>query len=397
MSEIIKLDQTGLCNLCKEVPHANEKVQCTICKNYYHASCPSLKHEDRAAAKTFVNLFNQVSTKSNFIFLCDSCLTSFELTLVGSDSQRVNALENKIANMESQLGDIKDLLTNKQETQQTVKSQTGNAWIDKENWSKVKAPPSPAVLVISKSSNEAKNKENIEFIEQKIVENNIPLQDTYKNKNGDLCMLLDSKESRDNLNNLVAGNDEISTKSPKEKHQIVSIVGLPKSYSIPEVTKMIINQNSFIKRFATNNSLEDHFKANFIKPLKNNPEKFQVYASVSPTLREGLKLNSNKVTLGLSSCRVYDQHHVRRCNTCQNFGHFSRNCTSLTSVCAKCAGNHSTVECRSTVKKCVNCAKTGNTQMNHYAYDNNCPSYRAEVRKKQNNDLNRPSLTNNQT
>ena len=69
--------------------------------------------------------------------------------------------------MESQLGDIKDLLTNKQNDQPAAKNSTGNAWVDKENWAKIKAPPSPAVLVISKSLDENKNKENIEYIEQK--------------------------------------------------------------------------------------------------------------------------------------------------------------------------------------------------------------------------------------
>ena len=59
------------------------------------------------------------------------------------------------------------------------------------------------------------------------MENNISLQNAFTNKKGDLCMLLDSKESRDNLNEIVRGNTEISTKAPKEKHIAVSIVGLP--------------------------------------------------------------------------------------------------------------------------------------------------------------------------
>ena len=160
---------------------------------------------------------------------------------------------------------------------------------------------------------------------------------------------------------------------------------------------MLVNQNSFIKRFSTNNNLDDHFKVNFIKPLKNNHEKFQAYASVSPTLREGLKIHNNKVTLGLTSCKVYDQHHVKRCNTCQNFGHFSRDCTSASPVCAKCAGNHATNDFHSALKKCVNCAKKGSASVNHHAYDSNCPTYREEVRRKQKNDLNRVNHQNNQT
>ena len=151
--------------------------------------------------------------------------------------------------------------------------------------------------------------------------------------------------------------------------------------------------------FAGNNTINDHFKVNFVKPLKNNSSKFQAYASVSPTFREGLKIHKNKVTLGLASCKVYDQHHVKRCNKCQNFGHFRRECKAISDICAKCAGNHSTNDCTSVFKKCVNCAKKGLTQVTHYAYDSNCPSYREEVRRKQgiNNDLNRGTTRNTPT
>ena len=133
MSDNIKLDSTGLCSLCNGVANASEQVQCSTCNNHFHVSCSSLQPGDRAATKTTVNAFNLNSTKKNFMFLCDCCLTRFELSLADTEAQRVNVFENKIANIESQLGDIKDLLTNKQNDQPAAKKSTGNAWVDKEN------------------------------------------------------------------------------------------------------------------------------------------------------------------------------------------------------------------------------------------------------------------------
>ena len=83
--------------------------------------------------------------------------------------------------------------------------------------------------------------------------------------------------------------------------------------------------------------------------------------------------------MGLSTCKVYDQHHVKRCNNCQGFGHYYRNCPAANaSVCANCGENHSTRECESNSYRCVNCVKSAlpADDCEHKATDQNCPSLR---------------------
>ena len=90
-------------------------------------------------------------------------------------------------------------------------------------------------------------------------------------------------------------------------------------------------------------------------------------------LRDVIKQFKDKLTLGLSSCKVYDQYHIKRCNKCQQFGHYYKDCTAI-ECCAKCGGDHPTNTCESAEKKCVNCVRDGVGTQDHCTYDPNCPS-----------------------
>ena len=153
---------------------------------------------------------------------------------------------------------------------------------------------------------------------------------------------------------------------------------------------MVVKQNEFIKSFAVVNNIHDHFKVLVVKPTKNDEQKFQVFAGVSSVLRDGIKQYNDKLTLGLAVCKVYDQYHVKRCNKCQQFGHYSKHCTSTVEICAKCAGNHATNSCSSDIKKCFNCDKNNFENHDHHAYDTKCPSMlkQQELLKKQLDSLN---------
>ena len=86
-------------------------------------------------------------------------------------------------------------------------------------------------------------------------------------------------------------------------------------------------------------------------------------------------------------CKIYDQYHVKRCNNCQSFGHFYKDCSNQAVVCANCGGNHSTRDCTSRTSKCVNCVKEGGpiAECEHRADDAGCPSLRKQQEKMKKN------------
>lgn len=384
MTANVKLDPDGKCNLCKKISSQNEHVQCFTCRSNFHAVCSSVSNDDKLATKTTVINFLLGSTKKNFAFLCDICLTTLERNTADTDTQRINSLESNMSTMNDQLSEIKQLLLKKDmpvlstKNVTVEKSQPSNPssiWFNKERLETVKAPPAPSVLVVGKTNEEDKDQKNMEVVEKVIMENNIGLQKSYKNKSGELVIVCNSKESRDNLSNIVDSIDEsIPTKSPNGKRPTIAVVGLYKEYSMEEISAMIVKQNAFITKFATSNNIDDHCKVLVVRPTKRNPNVFQVFVSVSAVLRDGIKQHNDKITLGLTTCKVYDQYHVKRCNKCQFFGHYAKDCQSTEAYCAKCGNMHETENCTSSSKKCVNCVRSDVEKNDHCAFDMDCPS-----------------------
>ena len=382
MTSNVKLDVDGQCLLCKKVSLPNECVECFVCKTSFHAVCPNTNNEEKLATKTTVANFLLSSTKKNFAFLCDICLTTLERNNAETDTQRINSLENRIGEMSNQLSDIKSLLT-KAPTAEPVKEMPvenlqpmkNSIWFNNERLEKVKAPPGPSVLVVGKTNDVQKDIRHIEVVQKVIMDHDVTLQKSYKNKSGELVIVCDSKESRDNLSNIVNSiDDSIPTKSPHGIRPTISIVGLYKEYSKEEISTMLVKQNGFVKKFATNNDIDDHFRVFAVRPTRNNPNIFQAFVSVSAALRDGIKQFGDKITLGLTSCKVYNRFHVKRCNKCQLFGHYAKDCTSLEVYCAKCAGNHETDSCSSNEKKCINCVRSDVESVDHQAFEMKCPA-----------------------
>ena len=113
-----------------------------------------------------------------------------------------------------------------------------------------------------------------------------------------MVLVCESAESRDELMDLVSTTNKknIIMNTPNEKRVSITIVGLQREYEKEEVPQMLELQNSLIKTIAVSNKIEDHVVVQAIKPLKNNPDRYQVFAKVSPVLRQDLQHYNNIVT-----------------------------------------------------------------------------------------------------
>ena len=382
MAEKFRLDNHGNCSTCGKLSIESEHVKCFSCDNLFHVVCSSSSPEEKVATKTAVESFLKGSTKKNFQFFCDGCLTSLEVNKADVNSQRINLLETKMDTIDSRLEEICAMLKSKPAklSEAPVKPrappEVKNMWNDTERLSSAKAPPSAAVLVVPKTLDQRVQVENKWIVEKTVVENQIPLKETFTNRTGDLVLVCESTEQRDELKNLVHNaKQDISMTTPKAKEHSITIVGMCREYSAEEVKNLIKQQNFLIKRFAEANNLDEHLKVHSVKPTRNNGENFQAFASVSQTLREGFKKGRDKLIIGVTSCKIYDRTQTKRCNTCQRFGHFMANCpTPENFSCGKCAGDHSTNVCSSVERGCVNCKRNGTEYLSHSAFYHKCPS-----------------------
>ena len=94
-------------------------------------------------------------------------------------------------------------------------------------------------------------------------------------------------------------------------------------------------------------------------------------------------LQQGRVYFGMSSIRVHNRVHVKRCSHCQNLGHYPDRCPTkhLNPVCMFCAQEHSSETCPvrdlPDQHSCINCTRSnaeGHTP--HHAGSSTCPTYR---------------------
>ena len=372
-------------------------MKCYSCNGLFHVICGSAGNDDKVATKTTILHMKQTSTKDNFKFYCDRCLTEMEIQKANTDGKRLDMLEKKMSGIDKQLGEMMKILSTKNNSvvAATKKEQTpvaaGSIWLDKERLAKVKAPEPKAVLVISNPTDPKEKEETQEIVEKVVVDNAIALAESHTNKEGNLVLVCQSQQARDDLRDLVrATGEEIIMDTPKTRQKSITLVGLQRAYNNEEVIKMLITQNEFIKTFTIQNDISDHLKIHIIKPLRNKPTTFQVFASVSPTLRDGLRRNKDKIVIGLTVCKVYDRKQTGRCNNCQNYGHFAKSCpTPAISYCGKCSETHRTDQCSSEVRKCINCVRNHEAESDHPVFYHKCPALvKHEEELKQKSSLN---------
>ena len=207
------------------------------------------------------------------------------------------------------------------------------------------------------------------------MENEITLSESYENKSGDIVPVCESQDARDRLKNVVENaNRGIAVSSPKTKQKPISVVGLPKQCEKDEIIDLLL-KNDFIKNFVAANKIEEHVKIQVVKPLRNKQDVFQVFALVSHILRDGIGKHKYRILIGINSCKVYDRSETRRCNNCQHYGHYAKDCpTPDEPSYGICSGNHRTDSCDSGEKRCINCVRKGDAATDHTAFDHKCPT-----------------------
>ena len=82
------------------------------------------------------------------------------------------------------------------------------------------------------------------------------------------------------------------------------------------------------------------------------------------------------IYINLLRCKVFDRFYVPQCFHCQRYNHFSNSCPDKNKrpICGKCSGQHDTKNCKQTVRKCANCVRFKESEVNHATFASSCPS-----------------------
>ena len=406
------LSTDGICKNCS-AETKGEVVCCYECKNNFHATCNESRNGKRVnlpdnvcspSLLVSLNKNTESKLKSNcsgmFFFHCKSCVTRENFKNAADVKTHVHALETKMTSMEADIITIKNLL---------LAANTGNTSSDVSKSAEVSATsstPSSANFVFDNPWRDSKRVENLRHpasvivcedgetvpkpdLETIIKANNIIIDNTFTNRNGETVVTASSQADRVKLvEALTQRFPDSKLKQPKEKLPTVSISGIKEDIQPESLSASIMKLYPEIKSLTDSG---ETFSVISVRKQRNhsidNPL-FQASVRVSNSIRKLIENRDNYLSIGLYRCKVYDHFYVKRCNKCQLFGHYIAHCKASHPVCALCSDEHETNSCpnkgsSSFKPSCVNCKKSKRTdeQYTHSATDRTCPTYVSEQHK----------------
>lgn len=349
-------------------------MECWICKQKFHVI--ECEGEDPMVQPSFLR--NQWPTLNRkwacITFTCHNCREDVHTKQEHIMSQRVRLLEETAQDTSKKLNDLIDILGNKQNASIANSSGKSYAGVTQET---------PTLIVIGKPENEVSHdvkKQKMEELKKAAIQSKVALKKTYTNRSGETVVVCNSEKSKETILphvNKLFESRKIDT--PKPKLPTISIPFIQGQYKKEDLMEAIKNQNEESGLLIDKGNAE----VIFISPMKDqdNAGFHQAVLRVSEEVREKIKSNGNRIFIGSSSCPVYDRFFVKRCNRCQSFHHYHKECKKE-EVCANCAERHDTRRCQNTGKfKCINCSIAGFENIDHCASSFQCPSYIAEQEK----------------
>ena len=378
MCEPFKI-KDGKCNSCAEQVDDNEVMTCFRCKVHFHAVCQG---SNAICNKSLLSLWQQRSTKRNFTWYCDSCLTQLEMDDTVTQApvlQKVTDLEDKIGLLNAKVSSISELLTAnplQQSSGPTIVSSTSNNHGNSNNiWQNT------SKVMIMKNNLGAVD---LKQLEQRVIGAQIQVTNSRRNTNGDVVITCPTssaaKKIKDIATEVLPGH---TIKDPLVKFSWINVVGFESNHSIDTVFDLLVKNNMFFEFLKDKDpsDVTDYLEVKVVKPCLKNPTIYRALIKVSTALRQVIKRGKDKLRIGLYSCRVYDQApQIKRCNKCQRFGHWVSDCKPENGVaCAKCGSlQHESINCNNpSLKNCVNCERAGISNLHppHCADSSACPCF----------------------
>ena len=388
----------GKCQTCNDdkIIIPSSIVKCFACKQSFHA----LGCKDEApgyANMSLLTCFQRTSTRNNFLFSCDTCLTKSEMLKADKEQATYQLLHNRITQLESiimsELTDIKSQLPKPSDVTKTsvpsvptdVSSvghhppqTSSHGWSDP---TKIAACKSSSTFLI-KPSSPGKPAIDIPKLNNIAIENSFTIHKTSVNSKGHTIVVVEGESSSQAFMPAVANAvSNASVVKLQSRLPTVVFVGMHDSFEPDKIQDILSKANPNLGSLINNSS----FKILTVKPLKNKPDLFQFVARVSNEIRSHLKNLGDKVFFGANRLLIYDHFFVRRCNKCQSFGHFEKECTSTDHICGVCSDTgHSASSCplkaQSSSYKCSNCVKNMHPH-NHATSSSTCKSFIDEQKK----------------
>ena len=302
-----QVNGSGECSWCKANTNDVDNLTCYGCKTTFHAICGE---ERPYGGKTFVNGFNKTKV-SNYLFVCDVCLTKWENNEASSMKEQIQELATTVTMLAQE---FKTFKAENKMSEQNDKSEEKGVWSNSEKIKQIRA----SLCIKSKGTSVDLGK-----VQEIVNENSIQVSKTTVKENGDVFVELPSLENRDKLtpflqNESFSAHEIVELKS---KQPTISILDVKDFSTKEEFMEKIKNKNPKIQQLIDKGST---FSIVYSKDPKSNNNVdgrkfYQVVARVSDDIRKAIRSNKDKIFVDLQAYRVVDHFYIKRCNKCQKF------------------------------------------------------------------------------
>ena len=386
------INENGICGTCEAVANDMQWVQCFFCKEKFHGECGA---NATFCTKTFLKQFKGLKS-SNFWFICDTCITKHENIEASSIKQQLAEVVSSVANLAKEVKALK-------EEKQHQKSEVSNvvkpvqpppktkekAWSNPETTKKKVIKPKFTVCIQNSNGTNV----DVNKISEVVTSNGIQIKRaSVDQKTKNIYVELPSEECREKLLPLLNETNGLENQAfnVKEKSPVITINQVLDYVDDNDLTNRIKNQNPEIKELIDKGS---EFKILFEKKLKENNSRNKgiehmngktlsyVVVRVSDEIRKLIKINGNRIFIGLTAHRINDRFYVKACAKCHRYGHYHAEC-SKKACCGYCTSEeHESKECPVYVNQkieefeCVNCQDKGKPYKGHSSHWNKCPIF----------------------
>ena len=375
--QLFEMSDTGICSTCKRAGNDSELIECCNCKKIFHAVC---SEGESICTKTFLKDFARATGRSNFQWVCNMCCTEMEVMKCSSLEIQVSSLMKIVKTLSDDIKELKSQVKPEKSVCMPASSEQ-----ERPSWSGVvKSSNTESSLLIKAKEGVAVD---LNIVKEIVVSNSIPVKSTVVKENGDTYINFPSTGSREKITPLLKSSviPETNIVTLKSKLPTIAISGIEGTLGKQDLLEQICKQNTDISALIAKGST---LEVVFIKDPDDRYRTSQAVARVSPNIRDAIKRHGNRLYIGLVACRVTDRFYVKRCNNCQQFGHYEVTCPKKPNMCCGyCrSGAHKSVNCPNKNEdhsnhSCSNCEALGKDFKGHSALYYNCPAYLAEQDK----------------
>lgn len=419
----------GTCTTCDAKPTAMGVIECNSCGEKFHAACSKAEKSDKICTDTLLRNYSQNSTKKNFMWYCDPCLTIYEHNKQCGLEEKLNSLLAKFEIMVNVVTSAKDEISSNTKAISALVDQTKHAQGNRQSNS-CASNVGDNVWKHTGESNVLKSLADTSLQQQQQAKRDREKRDAARRKKkanqASLIVKCDEKGTSPDLSQIrdVAINYGIPINQVNVTSNKNAVITLPDQETLDKL-KPLLTAKPTLKQHDISNvkikqpritvaNVDRRCAENFTDTLRvQNPtiaelidggETFEdvyfnkdststttvVHVTVSEKIRTFIKNRGNRVFLGLKSCRVYDKRNVNRCYDCHDYSHIANHCDKQ-ACCGYCASdNHVSDDCplktdlvaNKNKLLCINCKRENLDCVGHSVYWPHCPVYKRIIKNK---------------